>query len=318
MKYLFEKVENPKTMKESFIEAVEEVFFSNEHVAVVLGDIGHFGFKKIWESGKYSDRYFNIGILEQSMVGFSAGLSKAGLYPLIHTITPFLIERPYEQIKVDFGLNALSGCFLSVGGAFDYSTLGPTHHSYCDLALFSSIPNSFVYSVASFEELKTLLIHSVRNNQLSYIRMNRNIHNFYIDSDEISTSHLLNGKTITVVSSGGRLNDACDVIERFQQDFDITVDLFQITRIKPLDFSEIKLSILKTRKLLVVEDNFEIGSIYSKLLSEMKIEEAFKHDSVNIKNVVSGYGTYNELSEVAKVSNLEISNKLKKLLNIKL
>ena len=52
MKYLFEKVENPKTMKESFIEAVEEVFFSNEHVAVVLGDIGHFGFKKIWESGK--------------------------------------------------------------------------------------------------------------------------------------------------------------------------------------------------------------------------------------------------------------------------
>ena len=96
-----------------------------------------------------------------------------------------------------------------------------------DFVTLPFMGNLLVFSI--FEELKTLLIHSVMNNQLSYIRMNRNIHNFYIDSDDISTSHLLNGKTITVVSSGGRLNDVCDVIERFQRDFDITVDLFQIT-----------------------------------------------------------------------------------------
>ena len=82
------------------------------------------------------------------------GISKANRYPIIHTITPFLIERPFEQIKVDFGLNRLAGCFISVGASHDYSTLGPTHHSYNDLALFSSIPSSYVYSVSCFEELR--------------------------------------------------------------------------------------------------------------------------------------------------------------------
>ena len=163
-------------MKKAFIESVSEVFESHKETKIILGDIGHFGFKHIWEDKKNKDRYFNVGILDQTMVGFAAGLSKSGSYPIVHTITPFLIERPFEQIKIDFGLNQLKGCFVSVGGAFDYSTLGPTHHSYSDLAFFSTIPDSHVFSVSSYPELRMALLDSVHNKRLSYIRMNRKIH----------------------------------------------------------------------------------------------------------------------------------------------
>ena len=110
----------------------------------------------------------------------------------------------------------MGGCFISVGGSYDYSTLGPTHHSYSDLALFSSIPASYVYSVANYEELKFSINDSVKNNRLSYIRMNREINNIDITSDknlDLSTYKIKDGDKLTLVVSGGRVKDSIDATE---------------------------------------------------------------------------------------------------------
>jgi transketolase len=88
---------------------------------VVVGDISHGILSKF--RNENPDRYFNIGISEPGMVNVAAGLSASGLIPVIHTIAPFLIERSYEQIKLDFGYQNLPGNFVSVGSSFDYSKL---------------------------------------------------------------------------------------------------------------------------------------------------------------------------------------------------
>jgi transketolase len=74
------------------------------------------------------------------MISLAAGLSKTDLIPVVHTITPFIVERALEQIKVDFGYQKLNGNFISVGNSYDYAGLGCTHHCPGDIAILSSIP----------------------------------------------------------------------------------------------------------------------------------------------------------------------------------
>ena len=71
----------------------------------------------------------------------AAGLSKVGLNPVVHTIAPFLIERSYEQIKIDLCYNNLKTNLVSVGNSFDYSGLGCTHHCPNDVMLINNLPN---------------------------------------------------------------------------------------------------------------------------------------------------------------------------------
>ena len=83
----------------------------------------------------YPSQVINFGIMEQTMIGFSAGIAKGDYYPIIYSITPFLIDRAYEQIKLDLIYNNSNALILSAGASFDYSTLGPTHHCPHDLSL---------------------------------------------------------------------------------------------------------------------------------------------------------------------------------------
>lgn len=94
-------------------------------VVVLLGDIGIFAFKEVFE--KYSDRIWNIGICEQSMVGMAAGLAMAGFIPIVHTIEPFLVDRAFEQIKDDFGYQGLNGNIVGVDVSETAPNLGYTH-----------------------------------------------------------------------------------------------------------------------------------------------------------------------------------------------
>jgi transketolase len=118
-------------MRKQFPKTVLEIMDKDERVVVLLGDIGVYAFKDVF--AKYPNRCFNIGICEQSMVGMAAGLSMAGFIPIIHTIEPFLVERAFEQIKIDFGYQELKGNFVGVDVSESQPNLGYTHQ--CPYAL---------------------------------------------------------------------------------------------------------------------------------------------------------------------------------------
>jgi transketolase len=73
---------------------------------------------------KFPDRFLNVGLCEQSMISMAAGMALEGLRPVVYSITPFLLERPFEQIKIDIDEQNLP--VILVGNA-DYPTHGPTH-----------------------------------------------------------------------------------------------------------------------------------------------------------------------------------------------
>ena len=109
-------------MRRRFGKVITELADRDENIIVLVGDIGYRVFDQFRE--KYPDRFINLGICEQSMVGVSAGMALEGLKPWVYTITPFLIERPFEQLKLDIDQQNVN---VKLVGFADYSTLGPTH-----------------------------------------------------------------------------------------------------------------------------------------------------------------------------------------------
>lgn len=109
-------------MRRRFGKVITELADRDEKIIVLVGDIGYRVFDQF--RGKYPDRFINLGICEQSMIGVSAGMALEGLKPWVYTITPFLIERPFEQVKLDIDQQNVD---VKLVGFADYPTLGPTH-----------------------------------------------------------------------------------------------------------------------------------------------------------------------------------------------
>ena len=109
-------------MRRTFGRIISELADKDEKIYVLVGDIGYRVFDEFRE--KHSDRFINMGICEQSMIGVSAGMALEGLKPWVYTITPFLIERPFEQIKLDINQQNVN---VKLVGFADYPHLGPTH-----------------------------------------------------------------------------------------------------------------------------------------------------------------------------------------------
>ena len=124
-----------KKLRQQFADTCIEIGQNDQKLIVMVGDISH-GILQPYAK-LFPERYYNIGICEPSIVNMAAGLSHVGLIPVVHTIAPFIIERAYEQIKLDFGYQKLGINLISVGGAFDYSQLGCSHHCYADVSLMS-------------------------------------------------------------------------------------------------------------------------------------------------------------------------------------
>src|SRR5439155_9078639 len=127
-----------RPMSEQWRMTVADVFTADERLALVLADVNREHFEAI--SHGYTDRIFNVGIMEQTMIGLSAGLAMEGMIPVVHTDAPFLVERPFEQIKADFCYQNLAGNFVSTGASYDYAFEGMSHQGPADVPLLRVLP----------------------------------------------------------------------------------------------------------------------------------------------------------------------------------
>jgi len=104
---------------------------------------------------RFPNRYFNLGLTEQSMISISAGMAMEGLRPIVYSITPFLIERPFEQIKIDIDEQKLPVMLI---GNSDYPTHGATHRPLNAEGLVSLFKNIYGYFPRSQEETEKAML----------------------------------------------------------------------------------------------------------------------------------------------------------------
>src|SRR5690242_3637032 len=105
-------------MREQFVRTVEDLMARDERVALLLAEISVSLFKRALRD--FPERVVNVGIMEQTLVSVAAGFALEGFIPVAHSIAPFLVERPFEQIKDDFCYQNVPGNCVSNGASYDY------------------------------------------------------------------------------------------------------------------------------------------------------------------------------------------------------
>ncbi|MEV5437036.1 transketolase [Streptomyces sp. NPDC052682] len=147
------------TMRDRFAPVVSRLLDEDPRVAVVLAEIGNDGFAEAQR--RHPDRVINVGIREQLLVGAAAGLALTGLRPVVHTFASFLVERPFEQVKLDLGHQDAGAVLVSAAASFDWPAGGYTHMAPGDVALLDTLDGWAVHVPGHPDEAETLLRHAV-------------------------------------------------------------------------------------------------------------------------------------------------------------
>ena len=141
---------------------------TDDKIIVIIGDVGYKMFDKFEK--EFPDRFYNIGICEQTMIGVAAGMALEGYKPYVYTITPFLIERPFEQIKLDIDQQCVNVKLL---GYAEYPMDGITHKEIDAELLMSLFKNIHSYYPKSIDELNNVLDESYNSLQPAFIKLTR-------------------------------------------------------------------------------------------------------------------------------------------------
>ena len=114
-------------MRDTFIRTTTALLDDDPRTAVVLADISADAFAPA--AVRHPDRVLNMGIREQLMLGAAGGLALTGLRPYVHSYAPFVVDRAYEQIKLDLVHQGVGAVLVSIGASYDGSAEGYTHMS---------------------------------------------------------------------------------------------------------------------------------------------------------------------------------------------
>lgn len=286
-----------KKLRQEFADTMLEVGLKDPHLVVMVGDISH-GILQAFAKA-CPKRYYNIGICEPTIVNMAAGIAKSGLIPVVHTIAPFIIERAYEQIKLDFGYQQLGVNLVSVGSAFDYAQLGCSHHCYTDISLMGHLKKANIFFPGSPLELNVLFKASYNNGQINYFRLPECTHDVEFDKDQIQAGKgikVVEGSDITFVVVGSLLKAALESRELLQVR-GISAEVLYYPTIKPFDEELVYASLAKTRNILVIEEASAHDGVFNYVLKSTRDIPHVKYAQLAIDDFIHGYGTYEQLCE---------------------
>ena len=286
-------------MRKQFVETVSKIIEEDETAVLLLGDIGVYGFRDVLT--KYPERSYNIGILEQSTISLSAGLSMVGLTPIVHTIAPFIVERSLEQIKVDLCYQNLGVNLVSIGGSYDYAGLGCTHHCPADVSILNDIPNMQIFVPGHPKEFDQLFSQNYNNNSPSYYRLSESSNNKSYKTEFGKNIVLQEMGDVVVIAVGPMLSKVLEAIK------DLNITLIYCTTVKPFDFSSIES--LLNKKILIIEPYYN-GPVLTNILRENN-SLIGNFTSIGVPNkFINKYGTKDDIDQMIGLDSASIRKQI--------
>ena len=231
-------------MRERFYETAAELVDRHDRIAVVIAEIG--GSALMAAKRRHPDRVINVGIREQLMVGIAGGLALAGLRPIAHSYAPFVVERPFEMLKLDLGHQDAGAILVSVGASYDSAASGRTHEAPEDIALVASLPGWRIFVPGHPDESDLLLRTAAADDDRVYLRLAEQSN---AAARPIAPGRLhveRRGRDATVIAVGPLL----DPVLEATADLDVTV--LYATTVRPFDRETLR-SETATRDVIVVE-----------------------------------------------------------------
>ncbi|MFD4562502.1 transketolase family protein [Streptomyces sp. NPDC058469] len=216
------------TMRDRFAPVVSRLLDEDPRVAVVLAEIGRDGFADA--QLRHPERVINVGIREQLLVGAGAGLALTGMRPIVHTFASFLVERPFEQVKLDLGHQDVGAVLVSAAASFDWPAGGFTHMAPGDVALLDTLDGWTVHVPGHPDEAETLLRHAVAaGDDKVYVRLSVQSNAEALPVDGARFRTVREGRSGVVVAVGPML----DAVLAATEGVDVTV--LYATTVRPFD-----------------------------------------------------------------------------------
>jgi transketolase len=249
-------------MRDAFIKTLEEEAEKDDSIVILTADMGFSvleGFER-----KYPERFFNVGIAEQNMIGIAAGLALTDKKVFVYSMIPFITFRCLEQIRNDICYHELGVVLVGIGSGISYGTMGFSHHAIEDVGVLKSIPNLTILAPSDPNEVKQLVKESLKYPRPIYMRLGKNgERRFNEDSDSIrlgKAHHLIKGSDIALITYGNILECVVEAHERLRLE-GITASLVTTPTIKPID-EDFFIKLFKTHKyIFIIEEHNMIGGL---------------------------------------------------------
>lgn len=287
-----------ENMVGTFVTNVTRIIQEDCNSIVILSGIRQFSFRNAKKIAP--KRVIDLGIMEQNAVGVAAGLSVKGFIPFLHTWTPFLIERAFDQIRL-FCHQDLSGNFIGTGNSYDLTDFGDSHYCPECIPLLKQMPNMEIVVPGTSSELSSLLTESYNDNHPTYFHLST-IENKFSRNVAFGKANVLKkGKKGTILVVGSMLNFLENYLDR------LDASIIYYTTIEPFD-SDTLINNLSGEELLICEPYNESAIVCDVLNSlDCKIHISFL--CMN-KNMNCELGSFEDNLQNFKLDSLWIEKKL--------
>lgn len=302
---------NMRNQRQTYGETLLELGAAYPNIVVCEADLGK-STMSILFGQKYPNRYFEMGIAEQNMASFAAGLALTGKIAFINSFAVFASGRTYDQIRQGICIPALDVKIVgSSSGLSDFGD-GSTHQAVEDIAIMRAIPNMTVLSPMDAVETRKMVEAAVTTPGPFYLRISRNDLPalFPADQDFVIGKPLLirDGKDVVIYATGVMVSVALRACEALEQK-GISPRLVHVGTLKPLDEEALAAYAVGMRGVVTAEEHSVIGGLGSAVTYALRsaplptevigIQDAFGQSAQNYDELLACYGLTEEAVSAA-------------------
>jgi len=239
---------------------------------MVTGDLGDSSGLARFKN-TFPDRFINVGIAEQNMIGVAAGLAKEGYNVFATSFGPFITLRSGEQVRMNLGYMELNVKAVAIGSGLSMAFLGNSHYGLEDAAVMRSIPNLTVVSPADCAEIVKVVHAAAEFNGPMYIRLTGAVGNPPVYTEEYDfeigkSITLRKGSDIAIFATGSMVYESLEAA-KILDNSGISATVVNAHTLKPFDYSEIDKAISSSKIIVTVEEHSIIGGLGS-IVAEYK------------------------------------------------
>lgn len=215
----------------------------------------------------YPDKFLNIGIAEQNMIGVAAGLAKEGSVVFASSFAPFITMRAAEQVRMNMGYMDLNIKTVAIGSGVSMSFLGNSHFGLEDAAIMRSIPNMTVVSPADCAEIVKTVFAAAEFPHPMYIRLTGAVGFPVVYEDDYDFQigkavEIKSGTDVSIVATGSMVYESLEAAKILQEE-GISVSVLNMHTIKPLDTKALDILISKGKTIFTIEEHSITGGLGS-------------------------------------------------------
>ncbi|GAA0083705.1 transketolase family protein [Clostridium sp. CTA-7] len=305
-----------KATRESYGAALAAIGRENENIVVLDADLSKSTKTNIFLN-EFPDRFFNVGIAEQNLMGVAAGLANVGKIPFASTFAVFATGRAFEIIRNSICYPKMNVKIAATHAGITVGEDGGSHQSIEDIALMTALPNMTVIVPADDKEAMEAVKAAAEINGPVYLRFGRCATPDLYDENykfEIGKGSLLKeGNDITIIATGMMVAKALDAAKILEEQ-GINARVINMATIKPIDEEIIIKAAKETKGIITAEEHSIIGGLGDTVSAVVCKNSPARVEKVGINDVFGESGTPDELMEKYKLTAEEIASRAKAIL----